>query len=288
MRCFHASDLHGRVGRYSALLQLVAEERPELLLLGGDLLLIKIDVSWAGEAGRDDFLADFLLPAFRDLAARLGDDRPRILVILGNDDPRIHEASLREAEEEGLLHYLHGRRLRIGDWDFYGYACVPPTPFLLKDWERYDVSRYVDPGCVSPEEGRRTVAIGEGELRYGTIAKDLKMLAKDAPQDRAVYLFHSPPYKTLLDRAALEGQTVDHVPRDPHIGSIAIARFLEARQPALALHGHVHESTRLTGSWRDRIGRTHCLQAAHDGPELSLIRFDLEDPAAASRELVAV
>jgi len=34
---------------------------------------------------------------------------------------------------------------------------VPPTPFLLKDWEKYDVSAYVDPGCVSPEEGYHRV-----------------------------------------------------------------------------------------------------------------------------------
>jgi len=44
----------------------------------------------------------------------------------------------------------------------------------------------------------------------------------------------------------------------------------------VTLHGHVHESARLTGAWQDRIGRTVCLSAAHDGPELALVRFDLE------------
>jgi hypothetical protein len=48
----------------------------------------------------------------------------------------------------------------------------------------------------------------------------------------------------------------------------------------------VHESARLTGAWRDRIGRTVCLSAAHDGPELALVRFRLDDPAVATRELV--
>jgi Icc-related predicted phosphoesterase len=62
-------------------------------------------------------------------------------------------------------------------------------------------------------------------------------------------------------------------------------RFIEARQPLLTLHGHVHESARLTGSWRDRIGRTHLFSAAHDGPELALVRFDLENLEAAWREL---
>jgi hypothetical protein len=35
-----------------------------------------------------------------------------------------------------------------------------------------------------------------------------------------------------------------------------------------------------------RIGRTHLFSAAHDGPELALVRFDLEDPASATRELI--
>jgi Icc-related predicted phosphoesterase len=80
--------------------------------------------------------------------------------------------------------------------------------------------------------------------------------------------------------------TVEHVPLNVHVGSIAVRRFIEERQPLVTLHGHVHESARLTGSWRDRIGRTHLFSAAHDGPELALVRFDLEDPASATRELL--
>ena len=79
---------------------------------------------------------------------------------------------------------------------------------------------------------------------------------------------------------------VEHVQVDVHVGSIAIRRFIETRRPALTLHGHVHESPRLTGAWRDRIGPTVLLSAAHDGPELALVRFDLENPAGATRELV--
>jgi len=91
---------------------------------------------------------------------------------------------------------------------------------------------------------------------------------------------------TNLDRAALDGKMVDHVPLDVHIGSIAIRRFIEKRQPLLTLHGHVHESAGLTGNWRDKIGRTPCLSAAHDGPELALVKFALEDIEHAERELL--
>ena len=91
---------------------------------------------------------------------------------------------------------------------------------------------------------------------------------------------------TNLDRAALDGKTVDYVPLDPYIGSIAIKRFIEKQQPLLTLHGHVHESPRLTGNWRDQIGRTVCLSAAHDGQELALIRFTLENVGNAERVLI--
>jgi len=79
---------------------------------------------------------------------------------------------------------------------------------------------------------------------------------------------------------------VDHAPLDVHVGSVAIRRFIEERQPLVTLHGHIHESARLTGSWREQIGRTHCLSAAHDRPELALVRFDPSDAAGATRALL--
>lgn len=281
-RCLFVSDLHGRAGRYEKLLAAIEAERPAAVFLGGDLLPGGALLS----AGGEDFLHDWLGPRLEDRRSRLGSEWPRLLAILGNDDPRSEEASLAELERRGLLEYAHGRRLAVGTHAVYGYACVPPTPFLLKDWERYDVSRFVDPGSVSPEEGHRSVPVPEGETRWGTIAADLEALAGDDDVSGAVFLFHSPPHRTALDRGALDGKTVDHAPVDVHLGSIAVRRFIEARQPLVTLHGHVHESARLTGSWRDRIGRTACLSAAHDGPELALVRFDIEQPEAATRELL--
>jgi Icc-related predicted phosphoesterase len=163
---------------------------------------------------------------------------------------------------------------------------VPPTPFRLKDWERYDVSRYVPPGSVSPEEGLRTVPVPENEARFSTIQDDLASLVGDNKTDNAVFMFHSPPHETRLDRAATDGKMVDHVPLDLHVGSVAVRRFIEKRQPLLTLHGHIHESTRITGSWRDRIGHTEMFNGSHHGPELSLVTFDLENPRSATRELL--
>jgi Icc-related predicted phosphoesterase len=168
----------------------------------------------------------------------------------------------------------------------YGYSYVNPTPFLLKDWERYDVSRYVDPGCVSPEEGHRSVPVTPEEQRFTTIKEDLDLLAAEDDLTDAVFLFHTPPHGTDLDRADLDGKLIEGIQPDVHVGSIAVRRFIEERQPLLTLHGHIHESGRLTGSWKQKIGRTWMFSAAYDGPELALVRFNLEDPGEASRELI--
>ena len=252
------------------------------MFLGGDLL----PHHWAPLLASEDFIADVLEPGFRRIHEQSGDDPVRIFVILGNDDDRTSEEAFLNGDRAGLWTYVHERWVSLGAHPVLGYAYVPPTPFLLKDWERYDVSRFADPGCVSPENGERTVPVDPDTIRFGTIAADLERLTGDRDLEDAVLLFHSPPYQTALDRAALDGQSVDHVPLDVHVGSIAIQRFIEERQPLLTLHGHIHEAPRLTGAWRERIGRTHCFTAAHDGPELALVRFDLDDLENATRELL--
>ncbi|HER44396.1 MAG TPA: hypothetical protein ENO08_08050 [Candidatus Eisenbacteria bacterium] len=280
-RCFFVSDLHGKTDRYGKLFHLIENEAPDAVFIGGDILP---SPGVADEYG--DFIGDFLAVNLRRLREKIVGKYPRIFIIPGNDDYRSVETELESLDNEGLLTSLHGRAEPFSGWKVFGYSFTPPSPFLLKDWEKYDVSRYIDPGCVSPEEGYRTVSATIDEVRYGTISADLEDLAGSAGMENAIFLFHAPPYRTALDRAGLDGRSIDGIAMDVNVGSIAIRRFIEDLQPLLTLHGHIHESARLTGSWKDRLGRTLMFSAAHDGPELALVRFDPDDPAAASRELV--
>ncbi len=272
------SDLHGRIERYRTLFATINDEAPSFLFLGGDLLPFQ---------GQQTFIQEILAAGFRDLQDRLQDRYPEVFLILGNDDPAATVPSFLEGEASGLWHYVHNRKIKLEHATVHGYCCVPPTPFRLKDWERYDVSRYCEPGSISPEEGIRSIPVEEHKIKWGTIERDLDELAKTDDLHDAVFLFHAPPYDTCLDRAALDGKFVDHVPLDLHIGSIAIRRFIEARQPLITLHGHVHEAARLTGEWKTKLGRTLCFGAAHDGPELAIVRFNLSAPDQATRELVS-
>lgn len=277
---FFCSDLHGKKERYEKLFRLILGEQPDMVLLGGDLLPHGLHRNL-----NDSFTSEFLAPGLENLKKNMGKAFPSILMIPGNDDPRSEEPALIELEERGYWKYLHKKMTEIHGYTFYGYSYVPPTPFRLKDWERYDVSRYVDPGCIEPEEGIFT-ADPDDDITSTTISRDLVSLVGDDPMEKAIFLFHSPPYRTWLDRAALDGRMVDHVPMDVHVGSIAIMGFIEERQPLITLHGHIHESSRITGYWSQQFGRTWAFNAAVDVPELSVISFSPEDPAGAIRRLI--
>jgi len=243
----------------------------------------------AGIPGSDDvpvdFIDDVLISGFASLKKKMGEKYPRVFLILGNEDLKAEEPRVESWGEMGLGEYIHNRVASLDEFRVFGYSYVPPTPFRLKDWERYDVSRYVDPGCTHPSEGIHSVEIDERELKYSTIEQDLRILTGSYDVSKGILLIHTPPYQTSLDRAGLDGKMVDHVPLNVHVGSIAVRRFIEEHQPYLTLHGHVHESCSIMGTWRDKIGKTPMFTAAHDGPELAVVRFDLEDPDSASREL---
>lgn len=254
--------------------------------MGGDILPSPLKQLSTLDVAHEDFINQFLVKKFLKLKEKLGDAYPRIFLILGNDDGRMEEAAILDAAARGVWEYSHNRKIPWQGFSVYGYSYIPPTPFRLKDWERYDVSRYVDPGCTAPAEGSLSIPVSESELNYATIAEDLEKLVQQDNLEQSIFLFHSPPYKCKLDRAGLDGKMIDYVPLDVHIGSIAIQRFIESRQPLVTLHGHVHESTRLTGAWQDKFGRTTSFNAAHEGPELSLVRFNPHNPWEATRELL--
>ena len=287
MNCYFVSDLHGSVQKYQALFRLMKSEPPEALFIGGDIFPGAGSCDSAG-IGEADFVNGFLSKEFGKIMSELGDRYPEVFIILGNDDGRAREAALIDAGIGGLWRYCHMRTIEFMGYEICGYSYVPPSPFRLKDWERYDVSRYLDPGCIAPSDGIVTVPVSDYELNYGTIAEDLEQLTGERDLGRTIMLFHAPPYKTNLDRAALDGKFIDYVPLDVHIGSIAIKEMIKEKKPMITLHGHVHESSGITGKWRDRLNSTDMFSAAYDGDELALVKFNAESPEVAERLILPV
>lgn len=271
MKWLAVSDLHGKPNRYRALFNEIEKRNPPAALLGGDLF---------PRRGRiKEFLEEFLFKPIENLR-KIGIGT-RILAILGNDDPKEYEHLLIDADNRGLMEYIPMKKVEVEGIPVVGYPYVHPSPFRLKDWELFDVSRYLDPGCISPLDGIHTTDIDLSSLRFRTIKDDLSSLSGLSEPARTVYLFHSPPYGTDLDMAAIGGQMIDHVPLDPHIGSIAVKEFIEKHQPPVTLHGHVHESFHLTGSYFQRLGTTLSISACGIEEGLVVVTFDpagKEDP----------
>ena len=283
LNCIFVSDLHGKNKRYESLFEIILKEKPDAVFLGGDLLPNQFSL----DSDMGKFIDNEIFSNIKK-KKNYTNKNIKIFIILGNDDPRVYEHFFESADKKGLIDYVHNKTVKYGKLYVSGYAYVPPTPFQLKDWERYDVSRYVDVGAISPEKGKRTADVPADEIKYATISEDLDKLSKNSPPGKTIFLLHSPPYNSLLDRADLHGKLVDHAPMDIHVGSIAIQRFINKQQPFLTLHGHVHESARLAGHWKEKFGKTFSFTAAHDGPELALIRFDTDNLKNATRELIAV
>ncbi|MBV8880212.1 MAG: metallophosphoesterase [Planctomycetaceae bacterium] len=245
----YATDLHGNRESYDRLFAVDADA----VVLGGDLLPhTKGTLEQRIEAQRA-FAQDYL-------AGRLASRR--CFWIAGNDD---WAAALRPLEGKGTA--IHGRAVPFLDGLFIaGCAHVPVTPFGMKDHDRYDSEGWT-PRSTSPRvlfSGPEGVVNGslEAVRSRGTIAGDLERLAALSDPARTVYVTHSPPWGTLLDRL------YDGTP----VGSRAIKAFIERHAPPLTLHGHVHESPGI-----DRIGTTVSVNPGDSLGVLRAVKVDLSD-----------
>lgn len=282
MDCLFVSDLHGHIKKYETLFAYIDKKDPDAVFFGGDLLPFIPD----NGNDMDSFIQNIFFSPIKQLKQR----HPNLefFVILGNDDPKKYESIFIEADNCNLIKYVHQKTIPFSNYYVTGYSFVPPTPFQLKDWERYDVSQFVDVGVIPLEEGYYSIPVDINTIRFKSIQKDLDELVKNASARKTIYLFHSPPYNTFLDRAALDGKKFDHAPVDVHIGSIAIKRFIDKYQPFITLHGHVHESSKLTGEWKQIFNRTISFSAAFTEEKLAIINFNTANPHEATRTLISI
>jgi Icc-related predicted phosphoesterase len=244
----YASDLHGNVEAYDQLYRMGAEA----VVLGGDLLPYPMRMGGDLLRPQVEFVRSYLAAKLRS--------RPSYW-ILGNDD---WEAVLPLLEGAGTP--IHGRSVPFLDgYSIAGYSCVPVTPFAMKDFDRFDGAGWTPSlppkRCLlSAPSGLREVGLDEVRSR-GTIAADLKRLAALSDPAKTVYVTHSPPYATGLDRL------VDGTP----IGSRAVCAFIERHRPPLTLHGHVHESPGI-----ERSGATLSVNPGDSIRRLQAVVVDLE------------
>ena len=76
--------------------------------MGGDILPSPLKQLSAPDVAHEDFINQFLVKELLKLKEELGDAYPRIFLILGNDDGRMEEAAILDADTgETLLTFPH-------------------------------------------------------------------------------------------------------------------------------------------------------------------------------------
>jgi Icc-related predicted phosphoesterase len=169
-----------------------------------------------------------------DLAEqRLAATGVRVYVMPGNDDPWAIDEVL---ESSSAVLSCDNRIVDVGGHEMLSSGFANPTP-----WH-------------SPRE------LPEDELYT-----KLKALAEQLTSpETAIFNLHVPPYDCGLDTAIEIDEELRPVlrsgrPVEIPVGSTAVRELIEEFQPALALHGHIHESRGIT-----RIGRTVAINPGSD------------------------
>ena len=286
MRLVYAADLHGDIDSYRSLLDLAVTTDARAVIVGGDLLPHAITLRAALQAQRD-FIAEQLRPLLVWFRAQ----HPTIDVYLlpGNDDWAAAIMDLDRLEQAGLAFPLHERVYCLIDGaargrggvgatgvraELYlaGFACVPLTPFSIKDYERRD------DGPLPPFSFAMAYTSWSGEVQpihataleaRPSIAEALAALAEQSNPQRTIYVCHTPPSNTPLDQ----------MPRGRHVGSKALRAFIEQHAPPLTLHGHIHESPELSGHYAAQLGTTWSINPGHDPKRFHAVTVDTDDLA---------
>ena len=270
-----ATDFHGMEIHYQRTFQFIQSQKINCLVFGGDLCPsggVYGDFQQL-QLSQKAFLQDFFINNIQKLHNRILDFQ--CLVIMGNDDLRINFDLLAEADKKGLMKVIHQRLIPIKDLHFLGYSNIPPTPFLIKDWEKYENSNFIiEPIAIPPEKGYYSIKVPE----RSTIEKDLLFFQEKVKSKRFIFVSHCPPYKTLGDQSKMDHYYYEGLKLDKHLGSTSIRNFIESTQPLISLHGHIHESTNISGKFHDHINETICLNGAFkventDATEILLIEI---------------
>ncbi len=269
MRLLYSSDLHGGAQHYARLVEAGRTESPDVVILGGDLLPDDSAIE-PQTLGRGQ--PDWVRTQFRQAMAALRDAcRPQaILVLFGNHDWSSSVTAMRELAEQGLVAVLdRSEPVEVNGVRFIGYACTPPTPWYVKDFERLDV-----PGDRPPLLGgaRWDPRFGRASSHSAEVLFDNQPTMADELADLRpparpwVFVAHSPPFNTKLDQS-FKGESW---------GSKAVRQAIESWQPLLSLHGHVHESPAVSGAFVDRLGATLAVNVGQTHNKLVYAAIELD------------
>ena len=237
----YVTDVHGDENVYEALLDKAIKNKVKAIIIGGDATPLMAIYAVNSIQIQRNFLEMYLIPLLENFKKI---SNIEIYMMMGNDDFSVNMDILYKAEKKGIIKVMHNKITKIGDRQILGYSCINPSHFLIfpiQDW-------------IKKEE---------------EIIKDLEKLAKGLDSKKTILVVHPPPKDTNLD-ILYDGNRV---------GSKSVRKFIEEKHPYLGLFGHIHESPTMSGSIKDKIGKTACIQPGN----AKIVLIDLDEPEKVKR-----
>jgi hypothetical protein len=281
MRLYFATDIHGSETCWRKFLNAGKHYDADVLVLGGDMTgkaLVPVIDDGGGRwhatllENRSELTTEDEVAAFEDAVIRRGyypfRTDPVMLRRLEEDESHWH-GLFQEKMLETVEKWMRMADERLGGTGVRVFCC-PGNDDQFEVDEIIESAKTVElaEGRVVDIDGFQMVSTGwsnrtpwhtyreedEPQLRERLEAAIGKVTA---PPERTVFSFHCPPYHSGLDDAP--ELTADMDLKDAGravkpVGSTAVREAIEEHQPALSLHGHIHEARGNT-----RIGRTLCI-----------------------------
>jgi Icc-related predicted phosphoesterase len=281
VRIFFATDVHGSEICWKKFLNAGAHYKADVVILGGDMTgkaLVPVVDDGNGRwhatllENRQDLDGEDAVVAFEEAVMRRGyypfRTTPDAVAELASDEAKWH--ALFDQHMIGTVErWMRMADERLGGTGIRCFVC-PGNDDQLEIDAVVEAAETVElgEGRVLDIDGFQLASSGwanrtpwdtyREEDEPQLLERFERMLAElSVPPEKAIFSLHCPPHSTGLDDApqlTAEMDLKDAGRSTIPVGSTAVREVIERFQPALSLHGHIHEARATT-----RLGRTLCI-----------------------------
>ena len=281
MKLFFATDIHGSETCWRKFLNSGKHYGADAIVLGGDMTgkaLVPV-IHDGGDRwhatlleNRNDLVGDEQVQQFEEAVIRRG-YYPFRTTAEEVRELRDNEARWHALFQEKMLETVE-KWMRLADERLAGTGircfCCPGNDDQFEVDEIIERAQHVEcgEGRVVEIEGFQMASTGWANITpWHTYREEEEPQLKQrleqvvaqvtAPPERTIFSFHCPPHGTGLDDApelTADMRLKDAGRSTKPCGSTAVREVIQEHQPALALHGHIHEARGST-----RLGNTLCI-----------------------------
>ena len=133
----YTSDVHGNEIQYSKLVDFSLRTGADSVIIGGD-------IAPKGFRCKENYISkqrEFLEEKLPELLNPLRKAKIPLYILMGNDDCASNMEVLQKGDPE-FYKIIHAKRVQLAqNLEIIGYSFVPITPFGIKDWEKFDLTK---------------------------------------------------------------------------------------------------------------------------------------------------